>query len=457
MSIKPTEQEIDEVVSSLKKKDVRFIRLQFSDILGIPKDVEIPVGELSRSLKNGQAFDGSSVEGFARIFESDMYLYPDVETLRIYPWKSTAGSGDEYANARIICDVQTPDGEPFEGDPRYVLKKVHAEAEEVGLKMYAGPEPEFFMFKGNSGAEWPDNSTALHDRGGYFDLMPVDKGEETRKDIVISLEKMGFEVEAAHHEVAPSQHEIDFRYDEAIAMADSLITFKTTTQTIAIRHGLNATFMPKPYANQNGSGMHTHISLTEDGKNCFYDPDNKYNISDRARFFIGGLLKHIDAVTALTNPTVNSYKRLVPGYEAPVNVSWGRHNRSALIRIPYTSTPETSTRVELRSPDPTANPYLAFAVMLKAGLDGIKNQIEPPSPVEEDIYEMGATKKEKKGIDYLPESLGSALDALEEDEVIQEAIGEHVYKNFIRAKRSEEREYDTNVTNWEIEKYMKYY
>ncbi len=452
----PTDDQIRETVSDLDNKNVRFIRLQFTDILGIPKDVEITIDELPRALKEGQAFDGSSIEGFARICESDMYLYPDINTLRIYPWKSTTGQGKEYANARIICDVQTPNGKPFDGDPRYVLKKTQQEAGQRGLKMFTGPEPEFFMFK-NDSEEWGNSSTIFHDQGGYFDLMPVDKGEETRKDIVISLQKMGFEVEAAHHEVASSQHEIDFRYDEAVNMADHLITFKTTTKTIAIQHGLNATFMPKPYKKENGSGMHTHISLTENGNNCFYNSDHPYGLSDKAFHFIGGLLEHIDALTALTNPTVNSYKRLVPGYEAPVNISWGRHNRSVLVRIPYTSTPETSTRIELRSPDPTANPYLAFAGILKAGLHGIQEEIQPPEPVEEDIYEMDRLTKEERGIGSLPETLADALDALEEDDLIADAIGPHILENYLRAKRTEVREYRINVTDWEIEKYMKYY
>lgn len=452
----PTDDQIRETVSELDNKNVKFIRLQFTDILGIPKDVEITIDELPRALKNGQAFDGSSIEGFARICESDMYLYPDVNTLRIYPWRSTTGQGEEYANARIICDVQTPDGEPFEGDPRYMLKQAQEQAGKKGLKMFAGTEPEFFMFK-NDSEEWGNSSTIFHDQGGYFDLMPVDKGEETRKDIVISLEKMGFQVEAAHHEVASSQHEIDFRYDHAVNMADHLITFKTTTKTIAIQHGLNATFMPKPYKKENGSGMHTHISLTEDGKNCFYNPDHPYGLSDKAFYFVGGLLEHINALTALTNPTVNSYKRLVPGYEAPVNISWGRHNRSVLVRIPYTSTPESSTRIELRSPDPTANPYLAFAGILKAGLHGIEEEIQPPEPVEEDIYEMDKLTKEERGIGSLPETLADALAALEEDEVIADAIGPHILENYLRAKRTEVREYRINVTDWEIEKYMKYY
>ncbi|MBS3814544.1 type I glutamate--ammonia ligase, partial [Candidatus Bipolaricaulota bacterium] len=442
------EGKIDDVVSSLEEKGVKFIRLQFTDILGIPKDVEITLAELPKALKEGVAFDGSSIEGFARIFESDMYLHPDVDTLTIYPWESETSEGEKYRNARIICDVHKPDGDPFEGDPRYALKKVQGEAGSRGLEMFAGAEPEFFMFRSNGENELRNSSTALHDQGGYFDLMPVDKGEEARKDIVISLEKMGFEVETAHHEVASSQHEIDFRYDEALTLADQLITFKTTTKTIALKHGLNATFMPKPYERINGSGMHTHISLTEDGKNCFYEPDNPYELSDKALHFIGGLIEHIDAITALTNPTVNSYKRLVPGYEAPVNISWGRHNRSVLIRVPHTSTPKTSTRIELRSPDPTANPYLTFTAILKAGLHGIEEGIEPPEPVEEDLYEMKDGTKEERGISSLPESLTKALDALEEDEVITDAIGSHILEHYLRAKRTEAREYQVNVTDW---------
>jgi len=449
--------EIEDAVFSLEEKDVKFIRLQFTDILGIPKDVEITLDELPKALEEGIAFDGSSIEGFARICESDMYLHPDLDTLKIYPWKSTTSEGEEYGNARLICDVHMPSGEPFEGDPRYRLKKTQEEAGEKGLKMFVGAEPEFFMFKSNGEEELHNISTALHDQGGYFDLMPVDKGEEARKDIVISLEKMGFEVEAAHHEVASSQHEIDFRYGEATTLADHLITFKTTTKTIALKHGLNATFMPKPYEKINGSGMHTHISLEEDGENCFYQPDNPYELSDRALYFVGGLIEHIGALTALSNPTINSYKRLVPGYEAPVNISWGRHNRSVLIRVPHTSTPETSTRVEFRSPDPTANPYLAFAGILKAGLHGIEEEIEPPEPVEEDLYEMKAGTKAERGIGSLPGSLSEALDALEEDEVIEKAIGSHILENYLRAKRTEAREYQVNVTDWEIEKYMKYY
>ncbi len=449
--------EIEDAVFSLEEKDVKFIRLQFTDILGIPKDVEITLDELPKALEEGIAFDGSSIEGFARICESDMYLRPDLDTLKIYPWKSVTSEGEEYGNARLICDVHMPDGEPFEGDPRYRLRKVQKEAEKKGLKMFVGAEPEFFMFRSDGERELRNSSTELHDQGGYFDLMPVDKGEEARKDIVISLEKMGFQVEAAHHEVAASQHEIDFQYDEAVSLADQLITFKTTTKTIALKHGLNATFMPKPYEEINGSGMHTHISLEEDGENCFYQPDKPYELSDRALHFIGGLIEHIGALTALSNPTINSFKRLVPGYEAPVNISWGRHNRSVLIRVPHTSTPETSTRLEFRSPDPTANPYLAFAGILKAGLHGIEEEIEPPEPVEEDLYEMKAGTKAERGIGSLPGSLSEALDALEDDDVITEVLGSHIMENYLRAKRTEARDYQVNVTDWELEKYLKYY
>ena len=451
-------KKIDQVLENLKQKDVRFIRLQFTDIMGIPKDVEITIDELEKAFKEGMPFDGSSIEGFARISESDMYLRPDVETVQIFPWKSETNDGESYGNAGVVCDVLTPNGEPFEGDPRWVLKRAQQAAGEMDFEMFAGPEPEFFLFKtSREDGEETFTSTTLHDTGGYFDLIPIDKGEETRKDIVISLEKMGFQVEAAHHEVAPSQHEIDFQYDTSVRMADRIIAFKTTTKTIALRHGLNATFMPKPHAKENGSGMHVHLSLTRNGENCFYEPGNRYDLSDTAMYFIGGLIKHIDAITAITNPTVNSYKRLVPGYEAPVNISWGQHNRSALIRVPSTNTPETSTRIELRSPDPTANPYLAFAVMLQAGLHGIKEEISPPDPVDEDIYGMEDATKEERNIGSLPSSLDEALDALEKDEVIKEALGPHVTSNYLRAKRAETREYQINVTDWEIDKYMKYY
>lgn len=440
-------------MKKLKEEGVKFIRLQFTDILGIPKDVEITIQELEKAFREGIPFDGSSIEGFARISESDMYLQPDPDSIIVYPWKSTTNNGEQYKNAGVICDVYTPDGSPFEGDPRWVLKRAQQKASRLGLTMYAGPEPEFFLFD----SEGKNPSPTLHDHGSYFDLVPIDKGEKTRKDIVISLEKIGFKVETAHHEVAPSQHEIDFQYDEALKIADQIITFKTTTKTIALSRGVYATFMPKPLTDENGSGMHTHISLFKNGSNFFYDPDNPYNLSQEALYFIGGVINHIAAITALTNPIVNSYKRLVPGYEAPVNISWGRVNRSALIRVPATNTPEVSTRIELRNPDPTANPYLAFAAILNAGLDGIEQQTNPPEPIDEDIYNMSEKSKNEREIGALPSTLEAALDALEKDELICEALGPHITKKYLQAKRTEVKEYSRFVTDWEINKYMQYY
>lgn len=442
----------EKLCKELKDQGVKFVRLEFTDILGIPKDVELTIDELPKAFEEGIPFDGSSIEGFARISESDMYLRPDPDTVIVYPWESSTTEGEEYHNAGVICDVFTPEGEPFRGDPRWVLKQAMKDAEEEGYKMFVGPEPEFFLF-----SETEDLSPVLHDDGSYFDLVPIDKGEKTRKEVITSLEKIGFQVETAHHEVAPSQHEIDFQYDEALKIADQIMNFRTTTKTIALFRDLQATFMPKPLSGENGSGMHTHISLFSNGKNIFYKDSNPYKLSDKGLHFIGGLIEHIEALTAVTNPTVNSYKRLVPGYEAPVNISWGRVNRSALIRIPSTNTPKESTRVELRSPDPSANPYLAFAAIFKAGLHGIEEKIDPPNPVDEDIYKMSSSKKREMEIDSLPQSLGRALDALENDQLIQEALGPHITEKFIRAKREEEKEYMTSVGKWELKKYMSYY
>lgn len=442
----------EKLYQKLKEKGVKFVRLEFTDILGIPKDVELTIDELPKAFEEGMPFDGSSIEGFARISESDMYLQPDPDSVIVYPWESSTTGGEKYHNAGVICDVFTPNGEPFQGDPRRALKNVIREAEESGYKMFVGPEPEFFLF-----SETDNFSPVLHDNGSYFDLVPVDKGEKTRKEIVIGLEKIGFQVETAHHEVAPSQHEIDFQYDEAVRIADQIMNFRTATKTIALFRDLQATFMPKPLTGENGSGMHTHISLFSEDQNVFYEKSDPYNLSDTGLHFIGGIIKHIEALTAVTNPTVNSYKRLVPGYEAPVNISWGRINRSALIRIPSTNTPEVSTRIELRSPDPSTNPYLAFAAILKAGLHGIEEEIDPPNPVDEDIYNMSSNAKREKKIDSLPSSLGRALDALEEDQLIQEALGPHITEKFIQAKREEEREYKASVGKWELKKYMSYY
>ena len=443
------EKEVKWVLKTVEEEGVSFVRLQFTDIFGIPKNVEIPAEKLEETLEKGIAFDGSSIEGFVRIFESDMYLKPDPSTLAIYPW--TEGNGK---TARLICDVLRPDGSPFEGDPRYVLKRAIAEAAQEGFTMYAGAEAEFFLFRQDPSGH---PSLELHDKGGYFDLMPVDQGEETRKAIVEALEHMGFEVEAAHHEVAPSQHEIDFRYADALRTADNIVTFKFVVKTVAMQHGLHATFMPKPIAGINGSGMHTHLSLFRDGVNAFYDPSDPYNLSDVAKGFLAGLIEHIDAITAIANPLVNSYKRLVPGYEAPVNVSWARINRSALIRVPASNTPETSTRMELRSPDPSANPYLLYAVVLMSGLDGIRRGLMPPEPVEENIYALTEEQRAEREIKTLPGSLEEALAALERDEVVKSALGSHILEHYLEAKRREIEEYRTRVTPWEIDRYLKYY
>ncbi len=451
-----------DLLETVKENDVSFVRLVFTDVMGIPKNVEIPVGKLETVLEHGAYFDGSSIEGFMRISESDMYLQPDLDTFIIYPWdrhlfsaKNDANSlQSDLATAGIICDVYTPDGEPFFGDPRHILKRTIKKAKEMGYTVYAGPEPEFFLF---SRDEAGNPTLNLHDQGSYFDLMPIDLGEETRKDIVIALEKMGFEVEASHHEVASGQHEIDFKYDDILTTADNIITFKMVTKTLALAKGLHATFMPKPITGKNGSGMHTHVSLFQDGKNAFYDPSNQYGLSKTALYFIGGILEHIDAVTALANPTVNSYKRLVPGYEAPVNVSWARINRSCLIRVPDSKTPEESTRIEFRSPDPSANPYLAFTSILASGLDGIKRKIDPPDPIEEDIYSMPAAERENLNLRTLPGSLRESLQALERDEVVKEAIGQHILEKFTDAKYCELEEYSIQVTDWEINRYLEYY
>lgn len=442
---------VEHLLKAVKENNISFIRLQFTDIFGIPKNVEIPAGKLQSALEKGIAFDGSSIEGFTRISESDMYLQPDPSTFAIYPWTMDSG---EARTARIICDVLLPDGRPFSGDPRYVLKRAITEAAHLGYAMYAGAEAEFFLFR-----RTPDGraSLELHDRGAYFDLTPLDRGEEARADIVVALEKMGFEVEAAHHEVAPSQHEIDFRYADVLRTADNIVTFRFVVKAIAMQHGLHATFMPKPVAGINGSGMHTHISLWRGSENAFYDPKDPYGLSEVARQFLAGVLSHIGAITALANPLVNSYKRLVPGYEAPVNISWARINRSALIRVPASNTPETSTRIELRSPDPSCNPYLAYAAILVSGLDGIKRKLTPPDPVEENIYELTQEEREERGIESLPGSLDAALAALKQDKVVTAVLGEHILEKYLEAKERELREYRLAVTPWEIEKYLEDY
>ena len=445
------EKEVNRVLQAVQDEGVGFIRLQFTDIFGIPKNVEILAEKLESVFEKGIAFDGSSIEGFMRISESDMYLQPDPATFAIYPWSV---EGEDGKTARLICDVLRPDGSPFEGDPRYVLRRAVAEAERLGFTMYVGAEAEFFLFRRDESGQ---PSLELHDKGGYFDLDPLDRGDEARKDIVTALEEMGFDIEAAHHEVAPSQHEIDFRYADALRTADNIVTFKFVVKRIALMHGLHATFMPKPIAGINGSGMHTHLSLFRDGQNAFYDANDPYNLSEAARGFLTGVIEHIHAITALANPLINSYKRLVPGYEAPVNISWARINRSALIRVPASNTPETSTRMELRSPDPAANPYLLYAAVLMSGLDGVQKQLSPPEPVEENIYELTAEERMEREIDTLPGSLDEALEALERDDVVKAALGPHVLEKYMEAKQRELDAYRMAVTPWEIERYLEVY
>ncbi len=438
----------EDVLKKAEEANVKFVRLQFTDILGITKNVAITVEQLEDALDGQIMFDGSSIDGFTRIQESDMYLKPDFDTFTLFPWRPADGG----TVARLICDVYTPDGDPFIGDPRFVLKNVLNEAEEMGYEMYVGPEPEFFLFECDEEGE---PTTITHDQGGYFDLAPADLGQDPRRDIILALEDMDFDVEASHHEVAPGQHEIDFKYDKALKTADNVATFKFVTKAIAYDHGIHATFMPKPIFGENGSGMHVHQSLFKDGENAFYDEDDKLGLSQIAKYYIGGLLKHAKAIAAITNPTVNSYKRLVPGYEAPVYLAWSSANRSALIRIPAAR--GLGTRLELRNPDPSANPYLAFAVMLKAGLDGIKNEIEPPVEVLENIYTMTAERKAELGIESLPANINQAVAYLLKDEVIQDVLGDHVLEHFVEAKSIEWDIYRTQVHDWELDQYLKVY
>ncbi|MGG4266719.1 type I glutamate--ammonia ligase [Peribacillus simplex] len=438
----------EDITRLAKEENVKYIRLQFTDILGTIKNVEIPVSQLEKALDNKMMFDGSSIEGFVRIEESDMYLYPDLNTWVIFPWTSEKGKV-----ARLICDIYNTDGTPFDGDPRTNLKRVLAEAREMGFTDFnLGPEPEFFLFKLDAAGE---PTLELNDKGGYFDLAPTDLGENCRRDIVLELEEMGFEIEASHHEVAPGQHEIDFKYADAITACDNIQTFKLVVKTIARKHGLHATFMPKPLFGVNGSGMHCNVSLFKGNQNAFYDTEGKLELSKTAEQFIAGIIKHAPSFTAVTNPTVNSYKRLVPGYEAPCYVAWSAKNRSPLIRIPASR--GVSTRVEVRSVDPAANPYLALAVILKAGLDGIQNDLTPPAPVDRNIYVMNKEEREEVGIVDLPATLYAALETLKADKVIKSALGEHLLEHFIEAKEIEWDMFRTQVHPWEREQYMSMY
>lgn len=430
------------MLERIQKDQIKFIRLQFSDIEGQPKNVAIPAIQAEKALTDGISFDGSSIEGFARIEESDMVLKPDISTYTLLPWRTEANV------ARFICDVCLPNGEPFKGDPRYILKKVMAEAASMGYTFNTGPELEFFLFKMPEGKP----STEFQDLGGYFDLAPTDHAEDVRRDIVLALTDMGFEIEASHHEVAESQHEIDFKYSDALQTADNVVTFKFATKTIALLKGLHATFMAKPIFGINGSGMHTNCSLFKDGKNAFFDPAAPLQLSETALYFIGGVLKHVRAITRLANPTINSYKRLVPGYEAPVYISWSASNRTALCRVPAPR--GNSTRVELRSPDPTCNAYLTFACILAAGLDGIKNKITPPPSTDRNIFKLSAEERKAAGIDTLPGNLCEANAALLEDELLCNTLGTQVVENLTRTAELEWDSYRTMVHPWEIEQYL---
>lgn len=447
-SMKMSKFSREDIIRMAKEENVRFIRLMFTDLMGSIKNVEVPVSQLEKALDNKIMFDGSSIEGFVRIEESDMYLYPDLDTWVVFPWGSEEGKV-----ARLICDIYMPDGTPFEGDPRGILKRALKEAEELGFTaMNVGPEPEFFLFKTDEKGE---PTLQLNDNGAYFDLAPVDLGENCRRDIVLTLDRMGFEVEASHHEVAPGQHEIDFKYADAVRTADNIQTFKLVVKTIARKHGLHATFMPKPLYGVNGSGMHNHLSLFKGNENTFYDPNDSLGLSETARYFIAGILKHARSLAAITNPTVNSYKRLVPGYEAPVYVAWSAQNRSPLIRIPASR--GLSTRIEVRHPDPSANPYLALTVLLKAGLDGIKNKIKLPAPVDRNIYVMTEEERIAEGIDNLPATLLEAIHELLKNEVILSALGSHAVEHFVEAKQIEWDLFRTHVHQWERDQYMKLY
>ena len=433
-----------DILDLAKKQGVSFLRLQFTDILGVNKNVEVPESQFEKALEGDIMFDGSSIEGFVRIEESDMVLKPDLETFRVLP------GGDEGGTvARMICDIYNPDGSAFAGCPRLALKRQIARARDAGYAMMAGVEAEFFIFQLDA-SEAP--TTITHDSGGYFDQTPVDKAEEIRRLIVKDLVSMGFEVEAGHHEVAPGQHEIDFRYAEALETADNLATFRFIVRNVAYRHGFLATFMPKPIVGQNGSGMHTHQSLFAGGKNAFHDARSPWELSPVALAYIAGLLQHARGFCAITNPLVNSYKRLVPGYEAPVNVAWSMRNRSPLIRIPDRRGP--GTRCELRMPDPSANPYLALAVQLAAGLDGVERKLTPPDPVNKNIFEMSHRERRKYRIDELPRDLHEALECLEKDEIVKAALGPHIYERFVEAKREEWEDYIGTVSQWELDRYL---
>ncbi|MFZ0369233.1 MAG: type I glutamate--ammonia ligase [Halobacillus sp.] len=438
----------EEIYKKLDEENVRFIRLQFTDMLGTIKNVEIPLSQLDKALEGMMMFDGSSIEGFVRIEESDMYLVPDLDTFVVFPWTSEKGKV-----ARFICDIYNPDKTPFEGCPRYNLKRNIKKMEKLGFSAFnIGTEPEFFLFKLDEKGE---PTMELNDKGGYFDLAPTDLGENCRRDIVLELEEIGFEIEASHHEVAPGQHEIDFKYSDAVKHCDDIQTFKLVVKTIARQHGLHATFMPKPLFGVNGSGMHANMSLFNEDGNAFYDKNGDKELSEVAYQFTAGIIKHATNFTAITNPTVNSYKRLVPGYEAPCYVAWSGQNRSPLVRVPTSR--GLSTRIEVRSVDPAANPYMAMSVLLAAGLDGVENKLKAPTPVDRNIYVMNKKEREAHGIKDLPATLFNALEELQEDPIMVEALGEHLFEHFIEAKEIEWDMFRTQVHPWEREQYLQTY
>ena len=434
----------DDVLNLVQEKNVVFIRLQFVDILGTPKNIVIPASRLEEAFDDGMPFDASSIAGYATIEESDKIAKPDPKSFVILP-----EGIEKRITAKLNCDIYEPNGERFLGDTKYILEKIVNKAEELGYMYNTGPECEFFLFKKNG----EESTLTPNDYAGYFDLSHRDLAEGVRADISIALEEVGIHTYTTHHEVAAGQHEINFHYDDAVTTADRVITLKYITKVIATRHDLHASFMPKPVFGAAGSGMHTHQSLfTKEGKNVFYDPSDKNQLSDIARFFIAGLLKYVKEINAILNPTVNSYKRLIPGYEAPTYISWANRNRSALIRIP--SKKGKGTRCELRNPDLSGNPYLQFAVMLAAGLRGIEDKIEPPAPVEKNIYSLSEQEREKYGVRHLPESLGHALSFMEESMLLRETLGEHIFNNFLHVKRKEWEEYRMQVTKWEIDNYL---
>ncbi len=439
----------DDIKKLIEEHDVQFIKLQFVDINGQVKNLAIPSGHIDRVLNNDIMLDGSSIKGFRNIETSDMFFVPDKNTFQILPWQERE-SGN---SARLICDIYNADGTPFEGCPRCNLKRLMQEAHKLGFSMNIGPEAEFFLFEKDDDGHI---TTRTHDRAGYYDMGPDDLGESVRADIVSTLQDMGFDIEASHHEVADGQHEIDFKYSDVLTAADNIATFRIAVKAVAAEYGLHATFMPKPVYGINGSGMHCNLSLSDTkGKNAFYDPKAEYQLSDTAKYAIGGILKHIKSITAILNPTVNSYKRLVPGYEAPVYMAWSLANRSALLRVPAKR--GVSTRVELRSPDPSCNPYLAFATILAACLDGVRNKIEPPKPVDANIYKLSEKDRKKLKIESLPGSLKEALGYLEKSLIAKTALGSHILDEFITAKDIEWDNFRTYVSQWEIDKYLARY